>query len=131
MRNLNEPPRRERDIDPGTTKADSTGKSPTERDVLNFRRAKDEGQTLLAEREASGLRSEWDTVMASFIDDPRTAVEDADKLVSEAIQRVTQVFTEERSKLGQKWSDSKDASTEDLRHSLQDYRALFSRLLSI
>lgn len=132
MRNLNEPPRRERDIDTETTEIDNSGKSRSRKDVLAFHNiAKDEGRTLLAEREASDLRSEWDTIMASFIDDPRTAVEDADKLVSEAIQRVSQVLTEQRSTLAQKWINSKEASTEDLRQSLQYYRALFSRLLSI
>lgn len=131
MRNLNEPLRRDRDIDTEIAKTDTPGKIRTERDVLPFRSAKDEGRTLLAEREASGLRSEWDGIMTSFIDEPRTAVEEADKLVSETIQRVSQVFTEERSKLSQNWINSKEASTEDLRQSLQNYRALFSRLLSI
>ena len=131
MRNLNEPLRRDRDIDTEIAKTDTPGKIRTERDVLPFRSAKDEGRTLLAEREASGLRSEWDGIMTSFIDEPRTAVEEADKLVSETIQRVSQVFTEERSKLAQNWINSREASTEDLRQSLQNYRALFSRLLSI
>jgi hypothetical protein len=112
MRNLNEPLKRD------------------EGEVVAFR-TKGESARLLDETEARGLQSRWETIQAGFIDEPRSAVEAADKLVSDAIQRVSQAFAVERSELEQQWMRGKEASTEDLRMALQRYRTFFSRLMSI
>ncbi len=85
---------------------------------------------LLGESEASGFRSRWDTVQAEFVDDPRRAVENADHLVAEAIQRLAQVFADERAKLEHQWDRGDNVSTEDLRLALQHYRSFFQRLLA-
>ena len=47
------------------------------------------------------------------------------------MQRLAQVFADERSKLEQQWSQGDDVSTEDLRVGLRRYRAFFDRLLSV
>ena len=91
---------------------------------------KGESPKLLEETEERGLQSRWVTIQAGFIDEPRSAMEAADKLVSDAIQRVSAALLEERSKLEQQWM-RKEASTEDLRMALQRYRTFFSRLISI
>lgn len=71
----------------------------------------------------------WQEILAAFVDDPRKAVGDAHKLVSEVMQRMIDGFTKERDNLERQWSKGGDVSTEDLRVSLQNYRAFFARLL--
>ena len=73
----------------------------------------------------------WQQVQSEFVDDPRKSVAHAHQLVSDAVQRIVDTFTQERNELERQWSDGKDVSTEDLRVSLQRYRAFFERLLSV
>jgi hypothetical protein len=80
--------------------------------------------------EAGAFRARWVSVQAAFVDDPHHAVEDADHLVAETIQRLAQMFADERSDLESQWGRSGDVSTEDLRLSLQKYRSFFERLLA-
>ena len=86
---------------------------------------------LLATDEAQNLRSRWDAIQTGFVDEPRRAVEQADSLVAEVMQRLAQIFADERSKLEGQWSRGDNVSTEDLRVALQRYRSFFDRLLSI
>ena len=85
---------------------------------------------LLATDEAQNLRSRWDAIQTGFVDEPRRAVEQADSLVAEVMQRLAQIFADERSKLEGQWSRGDNVSTEDLRVALQRYRSFFDRLLS-
>jgi hypothetical protein len=85
---------------------------------------------LLGADEAGSFNSRWQEVQAEFVDDPRHAVEDADHLVAEAIQRLAQVFADQRAELERQWDRGDDISTEDLRVSLQHYRSFFQRLLA-
>ncbi len=93
-------------------------------------RAEEKG-SLFAANEASGLRVQWDSIQVTFVDDPRSAVQRADALVSETIKRLTEVFASERQKLEEQWGRGADASTEDLRVALRRYRSFFTRLLEI
>jgi hypothetical protein len=70
-------------------------------------------------------------VQTSVVDEPRRAVEQADALVSDVIQRIGDSFGRERSQLEQQWDRGDNVSTEDLRQALQRYRSFFSRLLSV
>jgi hypothetical protein len=81
--------------------------------------------------EADGFRSRWQEVQVGFVDEPRNAVEQADKLVAEMMQRLARVFSDERSKLEEQWSRGDDIDTEDLRLALRRYRSFFDRLLSV
>ena len=81
--------------------------------------------------EATTFRTRWIEVQTGFVDEPRHAVEQADGLVAEMMQRLATVFADERSKLEQQWSRGDDISTEDLRVALQRYRSFFDRLLSV
>ena len=65
-----------------------------------------------------------------FVDEPRGAVEDADALVANVMQRLAEGFAQERERLEAQWGRGEDISTEDLRVALQRYRAFFQRLLS-
>ena len=77
------------------------------------------------------LRNRWSGVQTAFVDEPRSAVEQADGLVAAAMKRLAEVFAEERSRLEQQWDRGDNVSTEDLRIALQRYRSFFQRLLSI
>jgi hypothetical protein len=110
--------------------------SPEERAEADRRRwQSQDGQTasrtpLFQEHEAGDLRSRWTDVQAQFVDDPQNAVQDADHLVAEAVQKLSQVFATERENLERQWSGGGDVSTEDLRIALQRYRSFFDRLLA-
>jgi hypothetical protein len=87
-------------------------------------------RALFDENALGEYRSRWDQVQARFVDDPRGTVKDADALVNDVMERLTQTFTDERSSLESQWSEGKDASTEDLRVAMQRYRSFFARLLA-
>jgi hypothetical protein len=85
---------------------------------------------LFGSDESEKFRRRWTEMQTSFVDEPRRAVEQADGLVAEVIQRLAQVFADERGKLEQQWDRGGDIDTEQLRISLQRYRSFFERLLS-
>jgi hypothetical protein len=87
--------------------------------------------TLLPENVVQDLRSHWSNVQSGFVDEPQTAVRQADELVAIAMKRLAEGFTEQRNTLERQWRGGKDASTEDLRIALRRYRAFFERLLAI
>jgi hypothetical protein len=91
----------------------------------------EERSPLFTANESRDLRVQWDSVQVTFVDDPRSAVQKADALVSETIKRLTGVFAGERQKLEEQWGRGADASTEDLRVALRRYRSFFTRLLEI
>lgn len=80
---------------------------------------------------AEEFRQRWSEIQTSFVDEPREAVEEADALVGEVTDRLTEMFTSGRDDLERQWSAGEEASTEDLRLALQRYRTFFDRLLSV
>ena len=86
---------------------------------------------LFSREEARSLQERWDEIQVGFVDEPRSSVEQADKLVTETMRRLAEVFADERTKLEQEWDRGADLSTEDLRQALRRYRSFFGRLLSI
>ena len=86
---------------------------------------------LLAADVVGQLRNQWTDIQAGFVDEPRRAVERADGLVADAIKRLAETFSNERTQLEGQWGRGGDVSTEDLRQALQRYRSFFSRLLSV
>jgi len=87
--------------------------------------------SLFPGNETENFRSRWHDVQGAFVDEPKHAVEQADQLVASVIQRLTEVFAEERNKMEREWSKGQDVSTEDLRQALRRYRSFFDRLLSV
>ena len=87
--------------------------------------------SLFAETDLAKLRRGWDSVQAGFVDDPKHCVEQADGLVSDVVEQLSNGFAEARSRLEQQWSRGQDASTEDLRVALKRYREFFDRLLAV
>jgi hypothetical protein len=87
--------------------------------------------SLFHDDEAAAFRSRWEAIQTGFVDEPRTAVEEADALVAQAVARLAEVFSEERSTLEQQWDKGDNISTEDLRIALRRYRSFFDRLLTV
>ena len=86
---------------------------------------------LFAADEAEALRSRWEKIQIAFVDEPRDSVQRADELVATLIQRLAQIFADERGRLENGWGKGDNVSTEDLRMALRRYRSLFDRLLSV
>jgi hypothetical protein len=77
------------------------------------------------------FRNRWRDIQSGFVDEPRSAVEQADQLVAQLMQRLAQSFSEQRSNLEKQWEASEKVSTEELRVGFTRYRSFFERLLSI
>jgi hypothetical protein len=86
---------------------------------------------LFPEDVANDFRSKWDRIQTGFVDEPRTAVQQADELVAQAIKRLAESFATERNRLESQWDRGDQVNTEDLRVTLQTYRSFFQRLLAI
>ena len=86
---------------------------------------------LFPETETSELSRRWSDIQASFVDEPRRAVELADSLVAETMQHLAQTFATTRESLEKQWDRGEKVTTEDLRVTLQRYRAFFDRLLAV
>jgi hypothetical protein len=84
---------------------------------------------LLNHEESEHFRKLWNEVQGKFVDEPRSAVQQADALVSDVIEKITRMFANEHSSLEEQWKEGKDVSTEDLRKALQHYRSFFNRLV--
>lgn len=97
-----------------------TGASPT---------APGEGR-LVAEDAVMDFQARWEAIQQGFVDNPRTAVTEADTLVADVLQRLSATFENQHQELESQWSDG-EPSTEDLRGALQRYRDFFDRLLAI
>ncbi len=85
---------------------------------------------LFSDSEIGELRARWSNIQTGFVDQPRSAVEEADKLVAAVMQRLAEGFANERTSLEKAWDRGDNVSTEDLRVALRRYRAFFDRLLS-
>jgi len=84
---------------------------------------------LLNREEAEHFRTRWNEIQGKFVDEPRSAVQQADGLVAEVIAQITQMFANEHSSLEGQWNQGNEVSTEELRKALQRYRSFFNRLV--
>ena len=84
---------------------------------------------LLDREESEHLHTRWSEIQGKFVDEPRSAVQQADALVTEVIEKITQMFVNEHSSLESQWNQGNDVSIEDLRKALQRYRSFFNRLV--
>jgi len=94
--------------------------------------ADEEAETgpLLPEAQRERFGRLWLEIQASFVDEPRTSVEQADALVADLMQRLAAGFSNERERLERQWDSGDDVGTEDLRVALTRYRSFFDRLLA-
>jgi hypothetical protein len=75
---------------------------------------------------AALAEQQWPQIMALFVDDPHGSVERAAAAASEVAAALTASLDREQQRLRASWRDN--ASTEDLRTALQQYRAFCGRL---
>ena len=85
---------------------------------------------LLEDDELQSILVRWKDIQAEFVDEPRKAVQDADSLVADLMQRLARMFASERDQLESRWAGGDEVSTEDLRRGLRRYRSFFERLLA-
>jgi hypothetical protein len=91
--------------------------------------APNSGFARLTPADAEYLRTRWNNIQGKFVDEPGSAVIQADALITEVIEKITQPFVDEHTALKSQWRDGNDVSTEDLRQILQHYRSFFNRLV--
>jgi hypothetical protein len=112
---------------------------PVHEDDPLVERVSDGGPLVEEVREPAGLGSagdrerfvaRWQEIQAGFVDEPRRAVQDADALVVDMMDRLARMLASEREQLESAGATGK-VSTEDLRQGLQRYRSLFERLLAV
>jgi hypothetical protein len=83
-----------------------------------------------SERDTGVFRQRWLQVQSGFVDQPREAVQEADNLLGDVLDRLSHGLASERDGLASRWrGGSGGADTEDLRLALQGYRSLLDRLL--
>jgi hypothetical protein len=129
---------------------DSTGDRRRAEAELTERKKRIEGFDIhpLTPPERASFTDEWTTVQAHFVDDPRAAIAEADRLVGRAMrargypvgdfeQRAADISVDHPAVVENyrgargiaERSDRGDASTEDLRQAMVHYRSLFADLL--
>jgi hypothetical protein len=86
--------------------------------------------SLLEEDELQNITMRWKDIQAEFVDEPEQAVQEADALVAELMQRLAEMFATERAELEKRWAGGQQVNTEDLRQGLRRYRSFFERLLA-
>ncbi|WP_309058939.1 hypothetical protein [Streptomyces sp.] len=100
------------------------------------------GTRLLPRDDGDRFAAQLQHAVAGFVDAPRDAVEEADRVLQELTARVTDAVTERRHALCRSWraADTADTGeagnaaatdTEQLRLALRDYRELAERLLRV
>ena len=95
------------------------------------------GGRLLPHEECGRLERRLRHAVTGFVDEPRTAVEEADRAVEELGARVTEAVERRRRTLRDSWRSAgaddsgAAADTEQLRLALRDYRELADRLLTL
>jgi hypothetical protein len=124
-----------RDLHEGPTTSGSTNFDPNltpgtgTNNAANKR--EQEAVPLFGGDESRNLRSRWENLQVGFVDEPRRSVEQADQLVTEAINSLSKGFSTQRERLEQQWHHDQDVSTEELRLAFRRYRSFFERLLSM
>jgi hypothetical protein len=115
----------------GSTNFDPNATPAPETNNPAIRRDRETAVPLFGGDESRNLRSRWESLQVGFVDEPRHSVEQADQLVTEAINSLSKGFSSQRERLEQQWHRDQDVSTEELRLAFRRYRSFFERLLSM
>ncbi|MGW0576582.1 hypothetical protein ACWD25_11555 [Streptomyces sp. NPDC002920] len=102
------------------------------------------GSALVSRDECDKLAARMEHAVVGFVDGPRDAVTEADRVLEELATRVTEAMNSRRRSLRGSWQQSADngdtstrnidasnTDTEQLRLALRDYRELTERLLHV
>ena len=91
-------------------------------------RQADDDTPLFPADEADQLQGRWQEIQASFVDEPRQAVQQADELVAQVMRDMAETFASQRAAIE---AEVGNADTENLRMALHRYRSFFQRLLAL
>ena len=130
--NLMEEPRYQASTVTGISSVDGVAQTvPTMVESVPYARADSPTPlvSLLTHQESEAFRLRWNEIQSKFIDEPRSAVQQADGLVLAVVDNITKMFFREHGNLELQWKQGGEASTEDLRQALQHYRSFFNRLV--
>lgn len=92
--------------------------------------AESEHLALFDKETTERFRSRWQNIQSRFMDNPHAFIQQTDELVEDVIQSITRNFADRRGSLEQQWNAGEQASHDDLRVALQQYRSFFDRLLT-
>jgi hypothetical protein len=79
---------------------------------------------------ASGFRDRWQRVQMQFVDDPRSATEQARSLVDDVFTALHEALTNQRGSLDS-WQSGQAGDTEELRVAVRRYRDFLDRMLGL
>ncbi|MBT2225012.1 hypothetical protein [Nonomuraea sp. NEAU-A123] len=85
----------------------------------------------LFDQDLDQAHTRWRDLQATFVDDPREAMERADGLVEEIVITLTGSLTTRTSELRDRWKNADQSDTEQLRLALRDYKAMLEQLLAM
>ncbi|MGW3105125.1 hypothetical protein [Streptomyces sp. NPDC001100] len=88
-----------------------------------------ENGSLLPHDESDKFSLRLQHAVTGFVDEPRSAVEEAAHVLEEVAGRLTEAVTKRRDTLHSSWESKGSDDTEQLRLALRDYRELTERLL--
>jgi hypothetical protein len=88
----------------------------------------DQRSAMLSSLDPDATRARFLDIQAGFVDEPRQAVEEAERFVDELVRTLVRALETERAKLK---ATIDDGSTEDLRQALRGYRAFVDRMLNL
>jgi hypothetical protein len=83
-----------------------------------------------AEETAQGFQDRWREVQLRFVDDPRSAVDEAKALAAEVVEALTTTLARRRDDLDG-WGAADASDTEQLRVALRGYRDFLGRVLGV
>ncbi|MFI5688257.1 hypothetical protein [Streptomyces sp. NPDC051636] len=119
------------------TEASGTGTSATAPAGTPGSATASRTSSLVPHEESDKLGLRLQQAVSGFVDGPRDAVEEADRVVEEIAARFTEAVTQRRRTLRMSWQAGDEGKresatdTEQLRLALRDYRELAERLLRL
>lgn len=63
---------------------------------------------LFSTTEAEDFRQRWNSIQVAFVDEPRQAVQDADRLIAQTMKRLAEIFADERQNLEHQWGQRRE-----------------------
>jgi hypothetical protein len=104
--------------------------APAQEAATETRPATDWATGLLPREERDRFTRRLQHAVSSFVEAPRTSVEEADAILEEAEARLAEVLTERHRILRESWAGRDSAAeTEELRLALRRYRELAEQFL--
>ena len=131
--NVPPPPDRADEVQRRTPAPPNPAQPPSSQAIKEIDAEKPEGAraALFPNEDVARLRNQWTEIQGAFVDEPKSAVTRADRLVGDVLKSLQDSFAKERTRLESQWDRDGDVSTEDFRVALRRYRSFFDRLLSI